>query len=81
MSGSEGAIFFEEIEVGRERLRVDIKRWQGRLIFSAWRFWQNDVGEWKPSKRGISISIERLPQFADAVTRATEKAKAEGIIP
>ena len=81
MSDSETPIFFEEIELGRERLRIDVKRWQGRWLISIWRFWQNEAGDWKPGKRGVSISIERLPQIATALAKAVEAAKAEGIIP
>lgn len=78
---SEEPIYLKEIDIGREKLRIDIKRWQGRWIFSAWRFWQNQEGVWKPGKHGISVSVERLPQLADAMSEAIAAAKAEGIIP
>jgi transcriptional coactivator p15 (PC4) len=74
------AIFTEEIELGRERLRVEVKQWQGRWIFTAWRFWQNEAGEWKPGKNGVSIRIERMEQFAHAVAKAVETAKTRGIV-
>jgi hypothetical protein len=80
MTDSEPPIFLEEIELGRERLRIDIKRWQGRWIFSAWKFWETKEGEWRPGKHGISVSVERLPQLADAVSDALAKAKSEDIL-
>jgi hypothetical protein len=80
MSAAAEPIFMKEVVVGKERLRIEIKRWEGRMIFSAWRFWQNDGGEWKPSKRGVSFAVERLPEVAEVIDEAVELAKSEGIL-
>jgi hypothetical protein len=79
-AAAERPIFMQELVVGKERLRIEIKRWEGRWSFSAWRFWQNDAGDWKPTKRGVSFAVERLPDVADVIDEAVDLAKSEGII-
>jgi hypothetical protein len=74
-------IIVTEIEVGAEIIRVEMKLYNGRLLFSAWRFYRNKAGDLRPGRHGLACSIEHLPDVAAAFAAAVERARAEGLLP
>jgi hypothetical protein len=74
-------IIVTEIEVGSEIVRVEMKLYNGRPLFSAWRFYRNKAGDWRPGRHGLACSIEHLPDVAAAFVAAVERARAKGLLP
>jgi hypothetical protein len=74
-------IIIAEVEVGAEIVRVELKLYNGRPLFSAWRFYRDKVGDLRPGRHGLACSIERLPEVAAAFTTAVERARGEGLLP
>lgn len=70
-----------EIGVGGDIIRVELKEYAGRKIFSAWRFYRNRADELKPGRHGLSFSIERLPEIADAFAAAVREARRCRLLP
>jgi hypothetical protein len=70
-----------EVEVGAEIIRVELKLYNGRPLFSAWRFYRDKAGDLRPGRHGLACSVERLPEVAAAFTAAVERARAEGLLP
>jgi hypothetical protein len=68
-------ISIAEIAVGSEIIRVELKMWNGRPLFSAW------SGDLRPGRHGLACSIERLPEVTAAVAAAVARARTEGLLP
>jgi hypothetical protein len=78
---TETPITVAEIGVGVEIIRVELKLYNGRPLFSAWRFYRDQAGELRPGRHGLAFSVDRLPEVAAAFTAAVERARAEGLLP
>jgi hypothetical protein len=76
-----GPIAVAEIESGAEIIRVELKLYNGRPLFSAWRFYRDKTGNLRPGRHGLVCSVERLPSIAAAFSAAVERARAEGLLP
>jgi hypothetical protein len=74
-------ITIAEVEVGAEIVRVELKLYNGRPLFSAWRFYRDKAGDLRPGRHGLACSVERLPEVAAAFTAAVARARAEGLLP
>jgi hypothetical protein len=70
-----------EVSVGSEIVRVEIKNFNGRPLFSAWRFFRDrESGELRPGRHGLSCSVEKLPAIAEAFADALARARVEGLL-
>jgi len=64
----------------REEIRVVLDEFNGRPIFSARVWFEADDGLMRPGKSGIGFAVDKLPDFADAVSLALEKGRARGLV-
>lgn len=63
---SEQQVLFEQLYRG-DLWRLEIALHNGKARGN-WRKWYKDnEGEWRPSREGCTIPLERLPELADAV--------------
>lgn len=62
----------------REEIRVVLSTFNGRRLFNARVWYEAESGEMRPGKSGIAFKADKLPDFADVVSLALEKARAEG---
>jgi hypothetical protein len=72
---------FATIPKGRgEEVRVAFSEFKGRT-FVAIRIWYAaESGEMKPSSKGINLAIDHLPALADAISKALELARTDGLV-
>ena len=60
-----------EIERGEtEVLRVSTEEYKGRKYIDVRIYFENDAGEWKPTKKGVTIQPDRLDDFLDLIKKA-----------
>jgi hypothetical protein len=62
-----------------ERLRVSLELFNGIWLLNSRKWFEAESGEWRPSKQGIALSVNHLPQFADAVANALSIARERGL--
>ncbi len=61
-----------------EEVRVSLEQWKGRKLISVRVWWHKDpVDEWKPSKKGLAMSVEKLPDLIAALQKAREVIDTE----
>ena len=72
---------FATIPKGRgEEVRVAFSEFKGRT-FVAIRIWYaTESGEMKPSSKGVNLAIDHLPELADAIAKALDAARADGLV-
>lgn len=63
-----------------EEVRVSLDVFKGRRLFNARVFYDAGSGQMRPSKAGVTLRLECLEQFAEAVTTALMTAKSKGFM-
>ncbi len=53
-----------------EVLRVSAEEYKGRKYVDVRVYFANDEGEWKPTKKGVTIQPEKVEEFIDLVRKA-----------
>jgi len=62
-------------EIGRtetEVVRVSIEEYKGRKYVDVRIYFENDEGEWKPTKKGVTIQPDKIDLFMDLIRQAKE---------
>ncbi|MCX5808253.1 MAG: transcriptional coactivator p15/PC4 family protein [Proteobacteria bacterium] len=60
-----------EIDKGKDKIIVTVKEFKGKQYIDIRTFFENDDGEWIPTKKGISFTPENL----DEAIKLLQKAK------
>jgi hypothetical protein len=74
-----------EGEIGRcrkgagEIVVVSVAPFRGRLRLDVRVFWQNDAGEWLPTRKGVSIGREDCHEFARLVREGVQAIAERGV--
>jgi hypothetical protein len=61
-----------------EEVRATLKEFRGRRYLDLRIYYQDDAGEWKPTRKGVSLSTDFMPELKEAVM-ALEKALEEEV--
>ena len=62
-------------EIGRtetEVVRVSVEEYKGRKYVDVRIYFENDEGEWKPTKKGVTIQPDKIDLFMDLMRQAKE---------
>jgi hypothetical protein len=62
-------------EIGRtetEVVRVSVEEYKGRKYVDVRIYFENDEGEWKPTKKGVTIQPDKIDLFMDLIRQAKE---------
>lgn len=59
-----------------EEVRVSVSTFKGKKYVDFRVYYQDDSGEYKPSKKGIAISPELLPELENAIGKLKEIIEA-----
>ncbi|MGD0231653.1 MAG: transcriptional coactivator p15/PC4 family protein [Syntrophorhabdales bacterium] len=62
-----------EIERGEtEVLRISTEEYKGRKYVDLRIYFENNDGEWKPTKKGVTVQPERLEDFMELIRKAKD---------
>jgi hypothetical protein len=59
-----------DIEKGPDLVRIELSEFQGRQYIGARIYFMDDKGEWKPTKKGITLTPEVMTQVHKALGEA-----------
>jgi hypothetical protein len=59
-----------------EEVRVSLTSYRGHDLVDIRVFFQDEQGEWRPTKRGVSLSVDSFSELRDAVAKAEEMLNA-----
>jgi len=71
----------EETLNSRDVLRVALDEFEGRRVVDVRKFYKRQDDELRPTKKGLTVAIERLPALAALITTALDRARADGLLP
>ena len=60
-----------------EEVRATLKEFRGRRYLDLRIYYQDDAGEWKPTRKGVSLSTDFMPELKEAVVKLEEALKEE----
>ena len=52
-----------EIEKGKDKIIITVKEFKGKQYVDIRTYFENDAGEWIPTKKGISLTPENLNEI------------------
>ena len=70
-------ILGEFMKNATERIRTTISTYKEKRIFSVRTYYQTDDDEWRPTKKGISMTLDKFEEFAKLIKDAESKLKNE----
>ncbi len=76
----------DEIVVGsfpknnREEVRVTLSKYKGYDLVGVRQWFRNENDEPRPSKSGVTIRVELLPELLQLIQRAKDTAVEKGIL-
>lgn len=56
-----------------ERLRVSTESYKGRDYIDVRIYYEADDGEWKPTKKGVTIAPDKAEEFIELVSKASKE--------
>lgn len=70
MENKEQEIFVEFEKNSRENVKISLSEFKGKKLVDL-RIWYFDKGEdtYKPSKKGLSVSLEKFAELKDALNK------------
>ena len=60
-----------------EEVRATLKEFRGRRYLDLRIYYQDDQGEWKPTRKGVSLSTDFMPELKEAVLSLETALNAE----
>ncbi len=71
-----------EMEKGpNEKIFFSLSEYKGKKYADIRIYFEDDEGEWKPTKKGITLSLDRVAEFKDNVEALEKFLTAEGHLP
>jgi hypothetical protein len=64
----------------REEIRVTLGEWNGAPVFGIRAWFRADDGTMRPSKDGLTLRAELLPELARAIADAARQARGDGVL-
>ncbi len=62
-----------EIPKGKDKIIVTVKEFKGKQYIDIRTYFENDAGEWIPTKKGISLTPENLDDVIKILQQAKKK--------
>ena len=57
----------------KERIRVSIEAYRGSRFVDCRVYWQDEQGEWRPSKKGIALNGDCINEVIEALQKACKE--------
>lgn len=64
-----------------EEVRIGLQKYKGRYYIDLRVWFQDETGTFKPSKKGISVSVERFPELRKGLEKLLEGLSEGNLIP
>lgn len=64
-----------------EEIRISLTTYKDRDLVDIRTYYQDDTGDWKPTRKGICVTAEQWPDLRDALAKIDAHLPAEGSPP
>ena len=66
-----------ELDKGEDQVRVSLSEFHGRQYVDVRAFYMADDGEWKPTRKGVTLNPELMREVHDAIGKSLEELEVE----
>lgn len=74
--------FVTEMERGwNEKIVFSLSEFKGKNYADIRIYYEDDEGEWKPTKKGITVSLDRFSEFLEHVGELEKFLREKGFLP
>ena len=63
---------YAEIEKGEDLVKVSLTEFKGRQYVEVRTYYMADDGEWKPTRKGITLAPDLMKQVSSALNKALD---------
>jgi hypothetical protein len=67
-----------EIQKGKDKIIVTVKEFKGKQYIDLRTYFENDQGEWIPTKKGISLTPDNIDEMIEFLQKAKKAAPDKG---
>ena len=64
-----------------EEVRVSLSEFKGKQYIDLRVYFENDEGEWKPTKKGVALHVGQFNKLMDALKEAEDALRENGLLP
>lgn len=64
-----------------EEIRVSLTTYKDRDLVDIRTYYQDDAGAWKPTRKGICLTVEQWPELREALAKIDAHLPAEDVPP
>ena len=72
MNGETVEKMIKDIEKGEDLIRVELSEFKGNQYVGVRIYYMDDKGDWKPTRKGLTLVPEVMVQVRDAISKALE---------
>ena len=70
-----------EMEKGwNEKILFSVSEFKGKKYADIRIYYEDDEGEWKPTKKGVTVSLESFAEFQERIEELSTFLKKKGLI-
>jgi hypothetical protein len=62
-----------------EKVRLALRDYKGKQLIDLRIYYQDDAGEWLPTKKGIALTVDQWPEFREALATLAQHLKCEAM--
>ncbi len=66
-----------DIEKGTDLVRIELSEFKGNQYIGARIYYMDDKGDWKPTRKGITLTPELMEQVRDSLSEALEEVEGK----
>jgi len=64
-----------DIEKGQDLIRVELSEFKGNQYVGARIYYMDDRGDWKPTRKGLTLTPETMAKVRDAIDEALSEVQ------
>lgn len=66
-----------DIEKGTDLVRIELSEFKGNQYIGARIYYMDDRGDWKPTRKGLTLTPEMMVQVRDSLDDALKEVEAK----
>ncbi|RMF94368.1 MAG: transcriptional coactivator p15 [Nitrospinota bacterium] len=63
-----------------EQIYVSLREYRGHQLIDVRTYYQTEEGEWRPTKKGVSISVDLFPELKQAIVNLEKRLRERELI-
>lgn len=65
----------------QEEVRVSLSEFKGKQYIDLRIYYENEDGEWKPTKKGVALNVEHFHKLMEALKEAEQTLLENNLLP